>query len=103
MPRLLTRKDPKAKSVPAYATNDTSTFRSRKEYVEMDDLSFAMLPATVTDIESQQPQDNQQGPDQSTNLESEQRSEILKTVSIKQTSGASWQSTIGIVLACRYK
>ena len=89
MPRLLTRKDPKAKSVSTYATNDTSTFRSRKEYVEMDDLSFARIPATFTDIESQQPQDNQQGPDRSANLESEQRPEILKTVSIKQTSGAS--------------
>ena len=89
MPRLLTRKDPKAKSVPTYATNDTSTFRSRKEYVEMDDLSFARLPATFTDIESQQPHNNPQGPDQSANLETEQRSEIRKTVSIKQTSGAN--------------
>ena len=89
MPRLLTRKDPKAKCVPAYASNDTSTFRSRKQYVEMDNLSFAKLPATFTDIESQQPQNNPQVPDQSTNLESEQRPEILKTVSIKQTSGVN--------------
>lgn len=54
----------------------------------MDDLSFARLPATFTDIESQQPQKNPKGPDHSPNQEPEQISEILKTVSIKQTSGA---------------
>ena len=89
MPRLLTRKDPKAKSVPTYATNESSTFRSRRQYLEMDDLSFPKLPANLTDIESQQPQNNPQGPHQSTNLELEQRPEILKTVSIKQTSETS--------------
>ena len=89
MPRLLTRKDPQAKSVPTYATNESFTFGSRRQYLEMDDLSLPKLPANFADIESQQPQNNPQGPHQSTNLEVEQRPEILKTVSIKQTSEAN--------------
>ena len=87
MPRFFARKIPEAASVTTYTPNDTSTFRSRKQYVEMDDMSFAQLPATFTDIESQQPQ-HHQGPDGSANQEPQQKSEILKTVSVKQTSGA---------------